>query len=77
MMQKGHELPLRFVETEGRFRIAYRDFAWHFNFGQHKVGWVIVDSSEGDRVITIAFDTYDEARRHRDAIAEAYERWGW
>ena len=72
-----HELPLRFVETEGRFRVAYRSFAWQFNFGQHKVGWVIVDSSEGDRVITVAFNTFAEAAQHKQRIAEIYDRYGW
>ena len=70
-------LPLRFVEYEGRFRIAYRDRERHFNFGRHKVGWVVVDCDDGDRVITIAFETFAEAAGHRKVIAEAYKRWGW
>lgn len=69
---KGAPRPLTVVETEGRFRVGYLANVPLVNFGQHKAGWVVCDR---DRPITIAFDTKDEAVRHRDKIAEIYERY--
>lgn len=74
---KGAPRPLTVVETEGRFRVGYLANVPLVNFGQHKAGWVVCDADDKNRVLTIAFGTSEEAKRHRDKIAEYYRRWGW
>lgn len=74
---KGASRPLTVAEAAGRFRVGYLSGVPRRNFGQHKSGWVVCDADDKNRVLTIAFDSYEVAARHRDRIAEYYRRWGW
>jgi len=58
--------------TERRFTVK----RWHQSLGPgwRFSGWVVFDRQ---RPITIAFDDFAEALRHRDNIAMLYYRFGW